>query len=98
MTHLFGEIIAVGEQIAICWLDVSPGSRVRTEVPLEKLPGILLMPHTRFVIYFSDASTRDVSFAPLQRDHTFDERFEEMSQRFQEWHASQTLPNDFVGE
>jgi hypothetical protein len=95
MTNLFGEIIAVGECTAICWLDVSPGSRVRTEVPLEKLTGISLMPHRRFAIQ-SDASTGHPRFAPLQRDPALDARFDEMSHTFQQWHSSQTLPNDFV--
>jgi len=97
MTQLFGEIIAVGERTAICWLDVSPGSRVKTEVPLEKLAGISQLPHTRFSIHGA-SSTRDLSFAPLQRDHTLDARFQEMSQRFLEWYSSQSLPSDFVAD
>jgi hypothetical protein len=97
VSRLYGEVIDLGTQSAICWLDVAPGSRVKVEVPLEKLTGIHLAPGRRFAIH-NDPANRDFEFKPLQRDSSLDARFEEMSRRFREWHASNSLPRDFPEE
>jgi len=96
-SKLFGEILEVGNQSAICWLDVAPGSRVKVEVPVEKLTGISLAPGRRFAIH-DDPANQECQFKPLQRDSSLDARFEEMSGRFREWHASGSLPRDFPDE
>lgn len=96
-TTLFGQVISIESACAICWLDVIPGSRVKVEVPLEKLTGIHLKPGQRFTIH-NDPSTPDCRFQPLRSDSSLDARFEEMSRRFREWHASGSLPRDFPDE
>ena len=97
VSRLYGEVIDLGTHNAICWLEVAPGSRVKVEVPLEKLTGIPLAPGRRFAIH-DDPANRDFEFQPLQRDSSLDARFEEMSRRFQAWHASNSLPRDFPEE
>jgi chaperonin GroEL len=97
VSRLFGEVIDFGAHNAICWLDVAPGSRVKVEVPLEKLTGISLAPGRRFAIH-DDPANQECQFKPLQRDSSLDARFEEMSRRFREWHASGSLPRDFPDE
>ena len=92
-----GEIVEILETSAICWLEVAPGSRVKTEVPLAELLGIHLAPETEFVVAL-DANDRSVKFSPLERDLSLDSQFDDMSRRFHTWQASHSLPDDFAEE
>jgi hypothetical protein len=86
ITTPLGQIIEVLPQAAICWLEVAPGRRVRTEVPLEKLSGIALFPEIKFCIEV-DSTNREVRYSPLQRDMSLDDEFERMCREFEEWRA-----------
>jgi hypothetical protein len=86
MTQLMGQIIEIHEQLAICWLEVAPGRRVKTEVPLEKLTGIPLLPEMEFCIEVN-STHQEVRFSPLQRDMSLDDEFERMCREFEEWRA-----------
>jgi chaperonin GroEL len=86
ITTPLGQIIEVLPHAAICWLEVAPGRRVKTEVPLEKLAGIPLFPEMEFCIEV-DSTNREVRYSPLQRDMSLDNEFERMCREFEEWRA-----------
>lgn len=92
ITSPLGQIIEVLPQTAICWLEVAPGRRVKTEVPLEKLAGIPLFPEMEFTIEV-DMTHREGRFAPLQRDTSLDGAFETMCRQFEDWRGQAHADN-----
>jgi hypothetical protein len=89
-----GEIAEVMDDIAICWMDVAPGVRVRTEVPIASMTDVSAQPDSEFTWKFTDDG-RTMKFAPLRGNANLDAEFNELSQRFLDEHSERPLPNDF---
>lgn len=89
-----GEIVEVLDDIAICWIDVAPGVRVRTEVPIASMTDVSPQPDSEFTWRLTDDG-HTMTFAPLRSNAALDAEFNELSQRFLDEHSERPLPNDF---